>query len=135
MEGRMQGGCLCGAVRYTLTRAPNYVFYCHCLDCQKESGSPFVTDMNVDRDAVLLEGPLTRYMRTGDSGKLVHRHFCTVCGTTLYTEADVDPEHVMIKACSLDDPSGLEPDRHLYVIRKQPWLHLSDHLTRYERDC
>ena len=135
METRMQGGCLCGAVRYTLTRPPNYVYFCHCHDCQKESGSPFVTDMNVDRDAVHLEGSLTRYTRTGDSGKSIHRHFCTACGTTVYTEFDVDPDHVSIKACSLDDPSGLAPDRHLFVTRKQPWLHLADGLTRYERDC
>jgi hypothetical protein len=91
--------------------------------------------MNVDRDAVHLEGDLTRYTRTGDSGKSIHRHFCTACGTTVYTEFDVDPAHVSIKACSLDDPSGLAPDRHLFVTRKQPWLHLADGLTRYERDC
>ena len=135
MEIKMQGGCLCGAVRYTLTRPPNYVYFCHCRDCQKESGSPFVTDMNVDRDAVILSGPLTRYVRTGDSGKSIHRHFCSLCGTTLYTEFDVDLQHVSIKACSLDDPSGLKPDRHLFMLRKQPWLHLADDLEQYERDC
>ena len=135
MEIQLQGGCLCGAVRYTLTRAPNYVYFCHCRDCQLESGSPFVTDMNVDRDAVQIVGELTRYARTGDSGKPIHRHFCSRCGTTLYTEFEVDPEHVSIKACSLDDPSGLTPDRHLFTIRKQPWLKLADNLTCYERDC
>jgi len=83
MEIQLQGGCLCGAVRYTLTRAPNYVYFCHCRDCQLESGSPFVTDMNVDRDAVRIVGELTRYARTGDSGKSIHRHFCSRCGTTL----------------------------------------------------
>src|SRR3569833_842622 len=96
MESSMQGGCLCGAVRYTLTRAPNYVYICHCRDCQKESGSPFVTDMNDDRDAVHLEGSLTRYSRTGDSGKSIHRHFCIACCTTVYSEFVVDPEHVSI---------------------------------------
>ena len=131
----MRGGCLCGAVRYELTRAPNYVYFCHCRDCQKESGSPFVTDMQMDRDAVHLEGPMTRYVRTGDSGKSIHRHFCTCCGTTLYTEFDADPGQVAIKACSLDDPSSLKPDRHLFFIRKQPWLHLTDNLAHYERDC
>ena len=135
MEKQLQGGCLCGAVRYTLTRAPNYVYFCHCRDCQLESGSPFVTDMNVDRGAVHIVGELTRYARTGDSGKPIHRHFCSQCGTTLYTEFEVDPDHVSIKACSLDDPSQLRPDRHLFTIRKQPWLKLADDLIWYERDC
>jgi hypothetical protein len=94
-----------------------------------------VTDMNIDRAAVAITGLITRYTRTGDSGKGIHRNFCTICGTTVLTEFDVDPEHVSIKACSLDDPSWLKPDRHLFSSRTQPWLKLSDGLTRYERDC
>ncbi len=68
-------------------------------------------------------------------GKSIHRNFCTVCGTTLLTEFDVDPEHVSIKACSLDDPSWLRPDRHLFTSRTPAWLKLNDGLMQYERDC
>lgn len=135
MSNHLEGGCLCGAVRYVLKAKPNYVYFCHCRDCQRESGSPFVSDMNVDRSSLQIEGQLTRYTRTGDSGRSVHRNFCTRCGTTLLTEFDVDPEHVAIKACSLDDPSWLEPDRHLFTSRTQPWLELHDQRTRYEHDC
>ena len=135
MKIQFAGGCLCGRVRYLLTAAPNYAYFCHCRDCQLESGSPFVTDMNVDRATLQIAGPLTRYTRTGDSGKSVHRNFCTRCGTTLLTEFDVDPEHVAIKACSLDDPSSLTPDRHLFVSRKHSWLRIDDGLMQYERDC
>lgn len=135
MNTRFEGGCLCGAVRYLLTAAPNYVYFCHCRDCQRESGSPFVTDMNVDRVALQISGPLRRYTRTGDSGQSVHRNFCIHCGTTLLTEFDVDPAHVSIKACSLDDPSSVKPDRHLFTSRMQPWLELDDGLMRHEHDC
>jgi hypothetical protein len=135
MHTKLEGGCLCGAVRYTLTAAPNYVYFCHCRDCQLESGSPFVTDMNTDRAALRISGPLTRYTRTGASGKSIHRNFCSACGTTVLTEFDVDPDHVSIKACSLDDPSWLKPDRHLFTCRTQPWLKLNDGLMQYDRDC
>lgn len=135
MDIQLEGGCLCGAVRYVLTAQPNFVYFCHCRDCQRESGSPFVTDMDIDKAAVQIAGPLTRYTRTGDSGKSIHRNFCTHCGTTLLTEFDVDPQHVSIKACSLDDPSWVKPDRHLYVCRMQSWVKLTDGLTQYERDC
>jgi hypothetical protein len=91
--------------------------------------------MNVDRAALQIAGSLRRFTRTGDSGKLVHRNFCTLCGTTLLTEFDVDPEYVSIKARSLDDPSWIKPDRHLFVSRAQSWLKLDDRLLRYERDC
>jgi len=135
MQTRFHGGCLCGAVRYLLTATPNYVYFCHCRDCQLESGSPFVTDMDVDRAALHLVGPLRRYTRTGDSGKSVHRNFCILCGTTLLTEYDVDPEHVSLKAFSLDDPSWIKPDRRLFVSRTPSWLNLNDGLVQYERDC
>jgi hypothetical protein len=135
MDIQLEGGCLCGAVRYVLTARPNYVYFCHCRDCQRESGSPFVTDMHIDTVAVQIDGPLTRYTRTGDSGKSIHRNFCARCGTTPLTEFDVDPEHVSIKACSLDDPSWVKPDRHLFTSRTQPWVNVSDELIRYERDC
>jgi hypothetical protein len=135
MTQHFEGGCLCGSVRYVLTAPPNYVYFCHCRDCQRESGSPFVTDMNVDRASLRITGPLTRYSRTGDSGRSVHRNFCTACGTTLLTEFDVDPDHVSIKACSLDDPSWVKPDRHLFTSRTQPWLEIHDTRARYEHDC
>jgi hypothetical protein len=135
MTNPLAGGCLCGAVRYTLARSPNYVYFCHCRDCQQESGSPFVSDMNVDRDSLSLKGALTRYTRTGDSGRSVHRNFCRACGTTILTEFDVDPEHVAIKACSLDDPTQVTPDRHLFTKRQQPWLELCDGWKRYDGDC
>jgi hypothetical protein len=135
MKASLEGGCLCGAVRYHLTAPPHYVYFCHCRDCQRESGSPFVTDMNIDRAAVRITGPLTRYTRIGDSGKPIHRNFCSLCGTTVLTEFEVDPEHVSVKACSLDDPSCLRPDRHLFSSRMQPWLKMNDGLTRYEGDC
>lgn len=60
MSKQLEGGCLCGSVRYVLEAVPNYVYFCHCRDCQRESGSPFVTDMNVDRASLRITGPLTR---------------------------------------------------------------------------
>lgn len=91
-----------------------------------------MTDVNIDRVAVQLVGRLTRYTRTGASGKSIHRNFCTRCGTTLLTEFDVDPEHVSIKACPLDDPWWARPDRHLFVSRCPSCIKLTDGLTQYE---
>jgi hypothetical protein len=65
--------------------------------------------MNIDRAALQIAGPLTRYTRTGDSGRSIHRNFCTHCGTTLLTEFDVDPEHVSIKAARSMIPRGSSP--------------------------
>jgi hypothetical protein len=129
-----EGGCLCRSVRYVCTEKPIYTYFCHCLDCQKESGAPFVSEVHVPRSSVEITGKMSKYTRTGDSGKLVHRNFCSACGSVILTEFEVEPDKVSIKACSLDDPSWLTPDFHLYIKRKQPWLALSDGLPQYDAD-
>ena len=129
-----EGGCLCGSVRYVCKAQPIHVFFCHCLDCQKESGCPLVAEVYVPRSSVELAASLGKYTRPGDSGCPVHRNFCPSCGSVILTEFDVEPENVCIKACSLDDPSWLTPEFHLYITRKQPWLKLSDGLPQYTAD-
>ena len=134
MTPPFQGGCLCGSVRYVCAANPIYAYFCHCLDCQKESGSPFVTELYVPRSSVELTGKTSRYTRTGDSGKSVHRNFCSSCGTVVLTEFDVEPDNVSVKACSLDDPSWVTPNFHLYITRRQPWLKLNDGLPQFDGD-
>lgn len=93
-----------------------------------------MTELHVPRSSVTLTGKTSRYTRTGDSGKAVHRNFCGSCGTVVLTEFDVDPDHVSLKACSADDPSWVRPDFHLYVTSKQRWINLSDGLPQYDKD-
>ena len=69
------GSCLCGAVRYEGRDAPVHAFYCHCTDCQKETGGPFATEIYVRRESVIVTGDLGEYDVIGDSGKKVTRTF------------------------------------------------------------
>jgi hypothetical protein len=128
------GGCLCGAVRYTCTAEPLRAYFCHCLDCQKESGAAFATELSMRRADTQLTGATRRFSRKGDSGQAVHRNFCIRCGTVVLTEFDVDPDHVGIKAGTLDDASWVQPQFHVYIHRKQPWITLTDDLPRYAGD-
>jgi hypothetical protein len=134
MRTHYEGGCLCGSVRYQCTAKPVHVFYCHCRDCQKETGGPFAAEIYVPASSVTIAGPLSRHTRLGDSGRPVHRRFCSNCGTVVLTEFEVDPAYVCVKACSLDDPSCLRPEFHLYVSSRQPWNAIADGLPQYERD-
>jgi hypothetical protein len=131
---RYSGGCLCGAVRYVCAAKPVHAFFCHCRDCQKETGGPFAAEIYVPAGSVNLEGRLSRYSRIGDSGKSVHRHFCARCGSVVLTTFESAPEHVCLKACSLDDPADLKPEFHLYVSSKQPWDVIRDELPQHPRD-
>src|ERR1035441_1947052 len=85
--------------------------------------NPAVDDSGWEPDGVALQ---VRFCEGGGPrGLPLLSNFCTICGTTILTEFDVDPGHVSIKACSLDDASWLKPDRHLFASRTQPCLKLN----------
>lgn len=133
MEMRFEGGCHCGKVRYACTGDPELVFYCHCADCQRTTGSPFSVEAMVPSGSFEIHGDTDTYTVVGDSGKEVHRRFCPRCGSGLYLECDADPGYVFLKVGTLDDPSRVRPEMHIFEAAKQPWVHMADDLPRYEK--
>lgn len=126
----IDGGCLCGAVRYRIEGPPRRITHCHCLHCRRASGAAFVTWVEFDPAGFgLLSGTPAEY----ESRPRVTRQFCASCGTQLtYRHAD-EPDVIDVTACSLDDPDGIAPEDHVWCDRMVPWLKLDDGLPRYGR--
>ena len=133
MPARYEGGCHCGSIRYTCSEAPEFTFFCHCNDCQKTTGSPFSVELMIPASAIDIQGDLGTYTVTSDSGKQVHRRFCSRCGSGVYLECDADPGYVFLKAGTLDDANWVKPDMHIFTAARQPWIHLGDTLPQYEK--
>ena len=133
MSKTYEGGCHCGAVRYTVTKAPELTFYCHCNDCQRTSGSPYSMELMVERDAVQFNGALSSYVVVGDSGSPVTRFFCPKCSSGMYLDCDADPDYLFLKVGSLDDASWVTPQMHIFTSAKQPWVQIDDGLPQYEK--
>ena len=125
---RLEGGCACGAVRYAVAGPPKWASHCHCRDCRRVTGAPYVTYAGFLAPQVTWEGtaPLRYHSSPG-----VTRRFCATCGTPLTYEGDRWPDEVHILASTLDDPSRITPQAHVYVAQKLPWVHLGDGLPRY----
>jgi hypothetical protein len=126
----MEGGCLCGAVRYRVGGPARRITHCHCEHCRRAGGAPFVTWVELDRWAFsFVSGePGTFQSRPG-----VTRRFCPSCGTQLtYENADL-PDEIDVTAGSLDDVAGVLPEDHVWCDRMLPWLKLADGLPRYRR--
>lgn len=132
MPKKYEGGCHCGAVRYSCEEMPEYTFYCHCRDCQKTTGSPVSMELMVKDPTFQVRGDLADYVVTGDSGKPVTRHHCQQCGAGVYLECASDPGYVFIKVGSLDDASWVEPQMHIFTASRQPWLRMDDGLPQFE---
>ena len=127
----IKGGCLCGAVRYSAGGEPKFVGVCHCTDCQKFTGTAFATVLGVPTSALQVQGPVTTFTNSAESGKAMHRKFCSKCGSSLMDEADAMPGMAMIAAGTLDDPSWVKPTMEIYCDSAQPWVHLGGEMKRF----
>jgi hypothetical protein len=117
----MQGGCLCGAVRYEVASPAVGQAVCHCKHCQRQSGSAFSVLLAVTGESFTVSGQPTLYVDRGDSGAVVNRYFCSSCGSPLYTALPDKQEVVYIKAGTLDDTSVLAPKVHVWCDSAWPW--------------
>jgi hypothetical protein len=121
------GGCLCGKIRYGITEAPQLVYTCHCVDCQRLTSSAFSMAIVVTNVAFRLMGIEPRAIqRTADSGGVVTRWVCPECGSWVCGTSSSDNALRRVRAGTLDDTSWLRPTAHFWTRSKQPWITLPE---------
>jgi hypothetical protein len=117
-DGRITGGCQCGAVRYVLHETPSDPHICHCRMCQKAFGSFFAPLTGVRLDKFELTRGTLAVFRSSDAAE---RGFCRDCGTPL-TFRYVDRQRIAVSIGSLDEPAKIPP-RHQYGVEgRLPWF-------------
>ncbi len=110
MASTITGRCLCGRVTYEYCGSVGPANYCHCEDCRRCTGSAFNIGVRVGfADFLITSGDPKQFSKHGDSGRELTRHFCSDCGSPLFTSAPRHPEHVYVKAGTLDDPLVCRP--------------------------
>ena len=131
MKVTAEGGCSCGAVRYRLTSEPLFTHCCHCLNCQRQTGSAFVINLLIEADRVeLLAGDPVRVDVPRDDGSAQRIYRCPACQVALFSEYG-RPEIKFVRAGTLDEPSGVAPDVHIYTRSKVPWIMLPDSVPAF----
>jgi hypothetical protein len=101
---------------------PVRVSMCHCLECQRRTGSPFGVQAWFPRDEVrLVTGADKSYARKGDSGRTVTFHFCPECGGTVFWEAEQRPDLIAVGVGTLADPDFEAPRHSVWERRRHPW--------------
>ena len=114
-EKMHEGGCACGAVRFSVRGAPVRAGLCHCLTCRKAHASAFNPFLVFAPDQVEVRGELTDWF----SSPTYVRRFCPQCGSPV---CGGDADEVEISLGSFDEPGLFEPQYELWVIRREPWL-------------
>jgi hypothetical protein len=130
MSEAIEGGCLCGALRYRATRASEVPAFCHCRTCRKASAAPVVAWITVARDDFAFTQGQPRSYR---SSERVVRTFCPTCGTPLTYANDEYPAALDVTTASLDEPERFPPRDHVWTSHALPWLELVDTLPRHEK--
>ena len=128
---RLEGGCLCGAVRYVIEAPLGPIGCCHCRTCQKHEGVAFATTARVFRDAVTFERGETE-IRAFESTPGKKRHFCGACGSKLFAAWDGKDE-IILRLGSLDDDPGARPLVHIWTEDAAPWFELVTDLPTLPR--
>lgn len=126
---KLNGGCLCGKLRYSIDATPIDAGFCHCKICQRANGAPMVAWLTI---------PFSGFSYTSGcagiyaSSKNYQREFCGQCGSQIAFRAINEPKTIDITICTLDDSSIVEPQYHIWCQSKVNWLHLNDGLPHFK---
>jgi len=132
---KIEGGCLCGGVRYRSEAEPVLQAACHCRFCQRATGSGFSLNVGVPRDSLEITGDSLRTYTTGDttgSGRPLNRHFCGTCGSPIHADGEAFGPLAFIKAGTLDDTSWVSPAIHVWTGSKMPCVAIPEGVARAE---
>lgn len=127
MRGELTGGCLCGAIRYTLREGFRFKPYaCHCTDCQSRTGSAFSEHMMFAKADIAVAGELDKGEYRQPSGAHSSIWGCGVCKARIYSENDARPGFASLRCGTLDNSAEVVPAAHLWIGSRQPWIAIPD---------
>lgn len=123
------GACLCGAIRITAVLPSKWVAHCHCHDCRRAHGAPFVTWAGFHDEAVAVEDPGSR-LHWYASSPGAKRGSCSTCGTPMLFTSERWPAETHIARALLDDALDKLPAAHVFYESHVSWLEVADSLPK-----
>lgn len=124
--------CRCGRLTLRARGEPLRVSVCHCLDCQRRSGSAFATQARFPAEAVEIAGEAREWSRRGDEGGTSVHRFCPHCGSDVCYEVVEDPGIVAVPVGAFADPGFPPPSASVYEERKHAWVTITGEVEHYD---
>lgn len=131
MTTPLTGGCMCGAIRYTLDAPVTELRACHCTTCQKGSGTEGSVNAVIPAAAFkLTKGTPKCHPTQADSGRTLNRYFCGDCGSPIYSQRTTALDMMVVRAGSLDDSSGMKITANIWTRSARPWAYIDPASTQ-----
>jgi hypothetical protein len=132
MSALGEGGCACGSVRYRLRSDPLFINCCHCLNCQRQTGSAFVINLLIEADRVeILAGAPQPVDVPREDGTAQRIFRCPSCQIAVFSEYG-RPELRYVRAGTLDQQTGVEPDAHIFTKSKVSWIRIPESAPAFD---
>jgi len=125
--------CSCGQLQIRLSGGLQGVGVCHCLACQRRTGSAFATLASFSAPFEIV-GSASRFTRIGDQGSSFTFSFCPHCGTNLFHQEEGEVDSVAVAVGCFADPDFPAPEVATYDARRHQWLTLAPGIAVFERD-
>ncbi len=127
-----EGGCACGAIRYRLESDPLFIHCCHCLNCQRQTGSAFVINLMIEASHMeMVAGAPQPVEVPRDDGSTQRIFRCPTCQVAVFSEYG-RPEVRYVRAGTLDQPSEVTPDVHIFTKSKVTWVTIPESTPAFE---
>lgn len=124
--------CACGQLAVECVGDPVRISVCHCLNCQKRSGSSFAAQARFPEERVTISGKAKQWSKAGDEGGVAIFNFCPECGSTVFYRAVAQSELVAVAVGAFAEPAFPQPDYSVYESRKHAWVEIvGDGIDRF----
>ena len=124
--------CSCGQLSITAEGAPVRISMCHCLACQRRTGSVFGAQAWFPNEKITVNGLSSEYCRTADSGNRITYHFCSKCASTVFYRAEIFPGRTAVPIGAFADPLFPPPTVSVYESRKHVWVQVPMDLEHHD---
>jgi hypothetical protein len=129
----MKAECQCGQLSVELPGSPSAVVACHCIACQRRSGSPFGVFAYYSAHQLAINGEATRFERPTDGGNVFETFFCPTCGSTVYARAGKHPAQIGVAVGAIADPAFPAPVRSVWEQSRHDWVVMPEEAQHFPR--
>jgi len=124
--------CSCGQLSLVARGAPIRVSVCHCLACQRRTGSTYGVQARWKSEDVTVTGASSEWVRTGDEGGRARFHFCATCGATVWYRIEGDPDTTAVPVGAFADPGFPAPTFSVYEERMHAWVSVPEDAEHWD---